>query len=344
MARPLRIEYRGAGYHVTARSNWGGPLIRYYPMSGDDIFMKGILLFLVCSSICLSAGGRSAREASAPPPEPLFPDDPKGTNLPVGVPRMVDTNGNVISIDHEFTTPQYRRAAGQWLLQEANRVAEQMRLPNEVLPITQSNLTKLFIPPFGFSCIFKSVGLVGTSNYVYMCSKDNKFCGLAVVDYDQVCLKLESTLLPLKQMDTNAAFQLAINWLAKASVDVVRLNRDCKGHVAVSPYWNGLSKPGQIPRKSFVPIYYVWWTTSEYDAQGFGDIACAELFLPTKELIQLLLPGGKYNLNKPFVMTNPASLFPGTGRVTILPKARDPGGVDLTPPSIPPAKPPTQPR
>jgi hypothetical protein len=295
--------------------------------------MKKVLFFLVCSLICFLAGCYSAREefippTNLPPPKPLFPDDPKGTNLPAGVSRMIDTNGNVISLDHEFTTPQYRRAVAQWLLQEANRVAEQMRFPNEALPITKSNLTVLFIPPFGFSCIFKSVGVAGTSNFVYMCSKENRFCGLAVADYDQVCLKLAELSLPVAQMDTNAAYVLATQWLAAASMDVNRLNRECRVEVGVSAYWNGLDRFGQVPKKNFVPIYGVYWMSPQNDADAFGDVASVELFLPTKQLLQLSAHDPKYNLNKPFVITNPASLFPGTGRVTVLPKMSDPGGFD----------------
>lgn len=254
------------------------------------------------------------------PPRPLFPDDPRGTNLPTGVPRLVDANGNVISINHEFTTPQYQQAAIQLLLQEANRVAAEMQLSPEALPIKEANVKEITVAPFGYSYIHKCVGVVNTSNYVYMVSKGDKFSGLAVNDYDQTCLELDKISLPTGQMNTNAALQLAIRWLTEASMDVKGLNRDCQAHVALSAYWNGLSKLGQIPEKNFVPIYFLWWTTPENDAKGFGSVAYVELFLPAKKLIQMSVKDPKYILRKPLVFTNWASLFPGTGRIIVLPK------------------------
>lgn len=282
--------------------------------------MKSGLMFLACSLIWLPSGVLSAGE-ELPPPKPLRADDPKGLELPSGVPRMIDTNGNVISINHRFTTPQYQHAAARLLLQEANRVAEELRFPDEVLPITETNVTKLHVAPFGYSYFRKTMGgVVCTSNYVYLVGRGNKFCGLDVADYDQACLKLKKTSLPLEQMDTNSAYQLAIQWLATTSMDVNGLNRDCKAHVAVSAFWNGLSKLGQVPRNNFVPIYFVWWTSPQNDAEGFGDIAYVELFLPTRKLIQLSVGDAKYILRKPLVFTNLSSLFPGTGRISVLPK------------------------
>jgi hypothetical protein len=280
--------------------------------------MKLRLLILVCSLIGLSSCVLSARE-KMPTPKPLRLDDPKGLELPPGVPRLIDTNGNVISIDHGFTTPQYQYAAAQLLLEEANRVAEEMRLPDEVLPITETNVTELHAYSFGFSYVRKSMGgVVCTSNYVYLVGRGNKFSGLVVAGYDQVCLKHAKSSVPLMQMDTNAAYQLATQWLATVSVDVNGLNRDCKAHVAVSSDWNGLAKLGQVPRKDFTPIYYVWWTTPKNDAEGFGGPVDVELFLPTKKLLQMHVDDPKYVLRKPLAFTNLASLFPGTGQITIL--------------------------
>ena len=281
--------------------------------------MKIGLMFLSCALLSISSAALAAEE-ELPPPKPLFPDDPKGTALPAGVPRMIDTNGNVISINHRVTTPQYRHAAGQLLLQEANRVAEELRLADEVLPITKSNVEELIVTPFGFSCIRKSIGVVSTSNYVYEVAKGNRFSGLDVAGYDQVCLKLEKTSLPLDQLDTNTTYQLASQWLAAASMDVAGLNRDCKAHIAVSPHWNGLAKLGETPKGNFVPIYYVWWTSPENDAEGFGGVARVELFLPTRKLLQMSVDDPKYILRKPLVFTNLASLFPGTGRISVLPR------------------------
>jgi len=276
--------------------------------------MKSNLLAATYIMICLLTV--AAKESSPFVPKPICPDDPKGRNLPPGVPRTVDTNGNVIYMDINFTTKQYRQAAIKLILQEANLVAKELQLP-EQLPITVTNLTEAAITPFGFNYQRKGVGSVSTKNYVYYVTKDNKFNELGVANYDQTCLDLKRQLLPIEQMNTNEAYQLAIQWLAAASMDVNGLNRDCKAHVALSPFWNGLASLGQKPTKRFVPIYYVWWTTPKNDAEGYGGVARVELFSPTKKLLELSVDDPKYILRKPLVFTNLESLFPGTAPITV---------------------------
>jgi hypothetical protein len=273
------------------------------------------LLLVFCVTNCFS----KAQELSAFVPEvpkPICPDDPKGRELPPGVPRVVDTNGNVIFINRRFTTRQYQQAAIKLVLQEANTVAGELQLP-EKLPIAESNLTEAIITPFGYNYINKKIGSISTTNYVYYVSQGDKFNGLDVADYDQTCSSLEEQLLPIKQMDTDGAYQLATQWLAAVSMDVKGLNRDCKTHVALSPYWNGLDRLGQKPRKNFVPIYFVWWTSPKNDTEGYGDVACVEFFSPTKKILQLTVRDSKYILRKPLVFTNLDSLFPGTAPITV---------------------------
>ena len=120
--------------------------------------------------------------------------------------------------------------------------------------------------------------------------------------------------MPIAQMDTNAAYQLAIKWLMAAHMDVKGLNHDCKARVALSPSWNGLADLGDIPQKDFVPIYYVWWTPLENDAPG-NSPAQVELYLPTKSLLQFDVYDPKYILRKPLVFTNLAVLFPGVAPI-----------------------------
>jgi hypothetical protein len=282
-----------------------------------EVIMRMRLLFLPGSLIGLASCAFLGTQTISPS-KPLRADDPKGLRLPRGVPRGVDADGNVITIDHQFTTPQYQHAAAQMVLQEANRVAEEMRLADEVLPITETNVVELHTYPFGFSYCEKSMGgVVGTSHYVYLVGDDNKFNGLVVAGYEEVCLRLKKTAVPQEQMDTNAAYQFASHWLTSVSMDVDGLNQECKAHIAASPFWNGLAKLGQVPARAFVPIYYVWWTTPENDAEGFGSVASVELFLPTEKLLQLYVRDPKYILRKPLVFTNLVSLFPGTGRVIV---------------------------
>lgn len=245
---------------------------------------------------------------------PINPDDPKGLQLGPGVPRVVDTNGNVIELDVTFTTKEYQRAAFNLVLEEANRVAREMEL-SENLPITVSNITGAYISPFGCSYRTKAIGNITTSNYTYYVSEDKKFNQLDTVNYDQTCLQLEKQKLPINLLDTNAPYQLATQWLASASMDVNGLNRYCKAHVVLTPFWNGLSRLGDTPEYDFVPIYLVWWSSPEEEAEGRNDAAYVELFLPTKKLLQLCVDDPKYIARKPLIFTNLPSLFPGTARI-----------------------------
>lgn len=257
-------------------------------------------------------------------PPPLFPDDPKGLNLPPAVPRMVDTNGNVVWIDHRFTTSQYSEAAERLVLREANRVALELHLPED-LPITELKLLEANITPFGFNYINKMIGTVNTRKYCYFVSRGNKFNAVCRVDYDKTCLNYQSVLLPIKEIDTNAAYQLATQWLNAVSMDVSGLNKECKSHVALSPFWNGITKLGGKPDKQFTPIYFVWWTSPQNDADGNGSVAYVELFAPTKTLLQLTVSDPKYILRQPLIFTNLNSLLPGNGPVYKVPPLKTDG-------------------
>jgi hypothetical protein len=272
----------------------------------DLIKNLSLILTLLCS---LSS-------APAQIPEPLNPGDPKGLLLGPGVRRTVDTNGNVIYIDMSFTTVQFQHAAVKLMLPEANSVAEELQLPED-LPITESNLTGGFVCPFGYYYVHHNIGNITTKRYAYVFTQDNRFNEIDVANYDQTCIRLEKHQLPVTQVDFDTPYELATQWLAAASMDVGGLNRDCKVTVVLSAYWNGLSRIGQIPRKKFVPIYDVSWLSHQNQAEHFGDVAFVELYLPTKELIQLCVGDPKYILRKPLEFTNLASLFPGTARISV---------------------------
>jgi hypothetical protein len=220
----------------------------------------------------------------------------------------------LLSINHHFTTPEYQREALKLVIQEANQAAIALKLP-EQLPITRSNLIEFHISPFGFAYGFNMIGNVTTKNYIYGVACGNKLNDVGVASYDDTCFKLREHLLPIKQMDTNAAFCIATNWLNTLSMDVARLNHDCKAHVALSPFWNNLAHLGETPKKRFVPIYYVWWTYPGNDQEGQGGPASVELYAPTKTLLQLSVLDPKYILRKPVKFTNLAALFPGVATI-----------------------------
>jgi hypothetical protein len=215
-------------------------------------------------------------------------------------------------MDSRFTTRQYQQAAAKLALQEANQVAKQLRLPED-LPITETNATGIGITPFGFNYIHKGIGSISTKHYVYYITQDYKFNQLDVADYDATCLKLEKQPVPIQQMDTNAAYQLAVQWLAALSMDVKGLNRDCYVEIKTDQFWNRVNRHS----KSFVPIYDVSWLSPEQRATRYGDTAFVQLFAPTKELLQLCVRNPAYILRKPVTFTNFDSLFPGVGRVRV---------------------------
>ncbi|HWY31035.1 MAG TPA: hypothetical protein VNX46_09785 [Candidatus Acidoferrum sp.] len=276
------------------------------------------LAFLIFS-VALIVVTTSAQGASELVPKPLFSDDPKGLRLQAAIPRMVDANGNVVWIDEKYTTTQYKKAASLLVLQEANRVAVELHLPEKV-PITETDLVEVVVTPYGFNVVHHSVGSVTTKHFCYFVSKGNKFNELDAADYDHTCLTLRRNgTLPITSMDTNAAYRLAAKWLTATSMDIKGLNRDCKLHIALSPFWNGLTHLGEKPQNQFVPIYFVWWTSLQNDLQGHGDVAYVELYVPTKTLLQLCVSDSKYILRQPLAFTNLDSFMPGAAPIIKLP-------------------------
>lgn len=276
--------------------------------------MKHALLFAMG---VLIAGTVVAEDV--PDIKPLFPDDPKGLKLPAAVPRMVDRDGNVVAIDNRYTTPAYYEVASQYIRQEMNDVAGKLQLPDETLPLTSAN-ARYGATGYGRSLTMEILGSGSTANYVYSFSHGNKFSEVELTAEEQFCRDAGNSPLPIKQFDTTAPYQLATQWLAAVSMDVAALNRDCEVHVAVDPFWNQLSKLGDKPAKTFVPLYLVWWVPRDHHEV---EAASVELFYPTHKthrLLDLVVSDAKYNVRKPLVITNVAAIFPGTGRVTLLPK------------------------
>lgn len=190
-----------------------------------------------------------------------------------------------------FTTPAYQKEALRLVIEEANRVARELNLP-ETLPITESNLVAKYISSprmFGF-------GNITTSNYTYYMTVGKKFSFLewsgAKHGYDQL---RKDYLLPMGQMDTNAAYQTATQLLGQVSVDVAALNRDCVLHIdAFMPE----GKNG----KHFVPVYWIYWV--EKGREGAGSAASVELLEPTKTVLQMHVNKSEYILRQPLQITN----------------------------------------
>ncbi|MGA3282857.1 MAG: hypothetical protein ABSD57_00160 [Verrucomicrobiota bacterium] len=284
-------------------------------MKANNSFAKSLLI--ICALVVLFDA--AAQEPSSGGPKPLFPDDPKGRELPAGVPRMVDTNGNVVWLDHSFTTRQYQEAAFKLVLQEANRVAKELQLPGE-LPITESNLVEAVVTPFGYNYVNKSIGSITTKKYCYYVSQGNRFSYLEGTHQTEDCYRYQDSYTwPVSRMNTNQAYQLATQWLAAVSMDVKAINRDSQ--VTVKPDDSYVHSP----RGKFVPIYFVSWKRRGYEMSNdvasviHSGVASVRVFTPTKTLLQLRVEDPKYILRKPLVFTNLDSFFPGTAPVYTLP-------------------------
>jgi len=186
-------------------------------------------------------------------------------------------------------TEEYQKERLRLLVQEANRVAEKMQLP-ENLPITKSDLVQWYVCPFARAQERKAIRMVVTRNYAYYISKDNKFCYLEKTGQLKERRAWQTQYSwPMSRMDTNGAYQLATQWLAAASMDVAGLNRDCQLRIIAH------TAKGNTNDTHFVPLYWVYWTQG---AQRQGSVASVELFAPTRTLVQLRVEDPAYILRK----------------------------------------------
>lgn len=200
-----------------------------------------------------------------------------------------------------FTTPAYNKEAFRLVLQEANKIAHELRLP-EKLPITEEDVVERFIAPYGITKVRPYIGKIHTRDYGYYASVGYKLSYVEGTHQDEDCLKwMEQYKWLRSRIDTNAAYQLAAQWLAAAKMDVQGLNRNCQIRIEPESYWNAAN-----PKKktTFVPIYDVYWVSEENRRDGQGSVASVKLFAPTKTLISLRVEDSKYILRSPLVFTN----------------------------------------
>jgi hypothetical protein len=244
-------------------------------------------------------------------------------DLPPGVPNPIAPDGTHTDAIR-FTTDAYRKEAFRLLLEEANAVAKDLELA-EGLPITESEIVSRFISPFGDAYANRRIGNITTSKYSYGVEADYKFNDLARTHMDALCFEYQQKYrISIKQIDTNAAYQLTTQFLARLQVDVQALDRECQVAVKPSDFWNGVAPGAKLTAKTFVPIYNVSWI-SPNKAKNFGVAASVQVFAPTKTLLQLSIDEPKYLCRKPLVFTNLAELLSTTNRPAAA-KANFPGG------------------
>lgn len=141
-----------------------------------------------------------------------------------------------------------------------------------------------------------SVGNVSTSNYTYYVSLNNKFSFLERASNDLDRQKWRDQYLwPISKVDSNAACQLAKDWLLSVSMDVKALDRDCDLHIVP----NASFRSGT--NTLFLPIHWVYWTKG---TETRGSVASVQLFLPKKLLMQMRVEEPRDILRESLRFTN----------------------------------------
>lgn len=234
------------------------------------------VLTLICVVICLNACAQDNNNANV----------------------LIDTGNSsqalyLKSLPLTFTTAAYRNQVSKLMLLEANNVAGELDL-NEQTPIISSNVVSEHITPPRMAKL--GIGSITTSNYVYYFSVGEKFSSVVRTHSNQSHDKMEFKYLwPIDRMDTNAAYQMATQWLEAVSVNVKALNHDCKVTVRA---WT----PEGANGKHFVPLYRVYWVAK--GMKNKGSVAGVELLLPTKSLQQLYVKKSAYILRNSLQVTN----------------------------------------
>jgi hypothetical protein len=222
------------------------------------------------------------------------------TNNP-DIPLLVRADGRLTDEAYEFTTKAYELEALKLVIVEANKVAKELDL-TEQLPISFTNLARSFIVGYGVSLMRPGIiGNIHTRDYGYFVSVGHKLSFIEDAHQEKDCMEWATKYRwPASQIDTNGAFQLAVQWMKAVSMDVKELDSNCVVRIEPDPYWNA----GLIKKGNFVPIYDVFWISAKNRAKGYGDTAFVSLFLPTKTLISLRVEDSRYILRKPLVFTN----------------------------------------
>ena len=230
--------------------------------------------------------------------------------LPAGLTVRTQSAGPIPSgwsPGRDSLTEGYRREALGLIIREANQAAQVLQLP-EHLPICESNVVESFLSPLRYAQETGAIGTISTTNYCYCVSRSNKLCYILGVHQNTDCARWEQDYLwPVSRVDTNAAYQLATQWLAAVSIDVAGLNRDFSLSIETD---NLYVRP---PPGKFVPVYSVAWCKPHEQnpnivyASGtprWRVIASVRLFLPTKTLIQVRVEDPKYILRPPVTFSN----------------------------------------
>ena len=235
-------------------------------------------------------------------------------DLPSWVQNPMGTNGKTTD-GYWFSTAAFQLEEFRLVLQEANAVALKFQFQEEKLPIKREAIATTFFVPFGIMYQDHIVGNVETTNYSYNVARGNKFSDLTNMKQDEFFKRYQKDyLLPISQFDTNMAYQMATQWLAKIPVDIAAMTRDL--HLRI----NTDNAYYQAPPGMFVPFYNVAWCkkwkplrgvnySQAVDVGEWESVVFVQFYAPTKTIMQLSIKDSKYCLRDALVFTNLAVLL-----------------------------------
>jgi hypothetical protein len=204
-----------------------------------------------------------------------------GTNLPT-VPSTASKGRS--RPDTYFTTPEIKQATLQVMIDEANRVAHELNLP-EPSPITKRDVPQAIIDP-PFFTKNGSFGTISTSNFIYYFTAKKMFAGLDNLGNLRGYGELKPSSIT---MDTNAAFSEGCRMMRAVSFDVDGLNRDFACDIlAVMPY----------KKKGLGFVYTVNWSKNHHTE------AIVQFMQPSGIIMQMHMYTDKYTRRKPLEIPN----------------------------------------
>ena len=179
------------------------------------------------------------------------------------------------------------------MLSEISQICRDLHL-QEDLPIKSSSLTEVMIEPPFFATHEGRFATVCTKNTVFGANADSKLSYINKNFRDQDESKYlaaikKKYLRPDSQIDTNAAYQLATQWLAAAAIDVKALEHDC--NVEINPW--------DLNDGNFVPLYEIQWSRSNETVVAF-----VKVLEPDHALETLWVTRPEYILRKSLEITN----------------------------------------
>lgn len=188
----------------------------------------------------------------------------------------------------------YKFAVLQLLLGDVNHVSQQLELPgSSVKGIEQVRYLYVAPPTAGFCANLK------TTNYAFGYAQGARSVRLLAPsgrDYEGWFLSQYTVWAQTpSQIDTNVAYQMASQWLAKVSVDVPALELAYRAtvsqlEVAKEALPKAGRKAGSKSQRQKLPVFYVRWGDGQYHQFGKPSISPAiEVVIlgTTKQLLEL---------------------------------------------------------